>query len=156
MMARLTQVVFTTTQFDNVERVAFWIDGERIDYLGGEGLIVDPPLTRMDVDRSLTGSVIFDTPAFGATVSSPITVTGEGDVFEAQFPIEVWANGVQIGFVGGVWAGAWGEWAPFETTITVDAAAGPIELIGYDSGGCGTGPDCPEIIKTVLPLTFTG
>ena len=156
MTARVAQVVFTATQFDNVDSVLFSLDGAPIDYLGGEGLVADEPWARMDVDRNLTGSVIFDTPAYRATVSSPFTVTGEGDVFEAQFPVEIWANGVQIGFVGGVWAGAWGEWAPFETTITVDAPAGPIELIGYDAGGCGTGPDCPEIIKTVLPLTFTG
>ena len=160
MMARLAQVVFTATQFDTVDSVAFRLDGEPIETLGGEGLMLDGPQARMDIDRSISGSVIIDTPVVGATVTSPFTVTGEGDVFEAQFPIEVWAGGWGIGeLIGGiapVTAGAWGDWSDFEVTITLDAPAGPIELVAYDEGGCGTGPDCPEIIRTVVPLIFTG
>ncbi len=135
------------------DRVLFWLDGEPIEYLGGEGIILDEPQARMDVDRDLSGSVIIDTPAYGATVTSPITVTGEGDVFEGDFPIEVWANGEQVGGIAPVTAGA-GDWADFEVTITVDAPAGPIELVAYDEGGCGTDPECPEIIRTVVPLTL--
>ena len=156
MTARVAQVVFTVTQFGNADQALFWMDGQPIEFLGGEGLVLDEPQARMDVDRALSGSVIIDTPEYGATVSSPFTVTGEGDVFEAQFPIEIWANGQQIGGIAPVTAGAWGTWADFEVTITLDAPAGPIELIAYDAGGCGTGPDCPPIIKTVVPLTFTG
>jgi spore germination protein GerM len=156
MTARIAQVVFTATQFDNVDRVLFWLDGEPIDFLGGEGIVLDEPQARMDVDRSFTGGVIIDTPAPGDTVSSPFTVTGEGDVFEGEFPIEVWADGVLIGGVAPVMAGAWGEWAEFEATITLDAAPGPIELVAYDEGGCGTDPECPEIIKRVVPLTLIG
>ena len=154
MTARVAQVVFTVTQFDNADRALFWMDGQPIEFLGGEGLVLDEPQARMDVDRALSGSVIIDTPAYGATVSSPFTVTGEGDVYEAQFPIEVWANGEQIGGIAPVTAGAWGTWASFEVTITLDAPAGPIELVAYDPGGCGTDPECPPIIKTVVPLTF--
>ncbi len=156
MTARVAQVVFTATQFDNADRALFWLDGRPIEFLGGEGLVLDQPQSRMDVDRALSGSVIIDSPAYGATVSSPFTVTGEGDVYEAQFPLEVWANGQQIGGVAPVTAGAWGTWAGFEVTITLDAPPGPIELVAYDPGGCGTGPDCPPIIKTVVPLTFAG
>jgi hypothetical protein len=154
MTARIAQIVFTATQFDNVDRALFRMDGEPIEYLGGEGIVVGEPQSRMDVDRALSGSVIIDTPAHGATVNNPFTVTGEGDVFEAQFPIEVWANGEQIGGVAPVTAGAWGTWASFEVTIDLDAPAGPIELVAYDPGGCGTDPDCPPIIRTVVPLTF--
>lgn len=156
MMARIAQVVFTATQFDNVDRVLFWLDGEPIEFLGGEGIYLDEPMARMDTDRTITGSVIIDTPAHGATVRSPFTVTGEGDVFEGDFPIEVWADGVLVGGVAPVRAGAWGDWAEFEATVTVDAPPGPIELVAYDEGGCGDAPECPEIIKTVVPLTLIG
>ncbi len=156
MIARVAQVVFTITQFDNTERVQFWMESEPIGSLGGEGLTLDKPQTRAMIDRTISGSVIIDVPASGATVSSPFTVTGEGDVYEAQFPIEVWANGEQIGGIAPVTAGAWGTWAEFEVTITLDAPAGPIELIAYDPGGCGTDPECPTIIKTIVPLIFTG
>ena len=155
MVARVGQIVFTATQFENVDRVEFWLDGEPVDAIGGEGVMVDEPLTRADIDRYITGSVIIDTPAYGSTVRSPFTVTGEGDVFEGQFPIEVWANGDRIGGITPVTAGAWGNWADFEVTITLDAPPGPIELITYDPGGCGDGPECPEIIETIVPLTLT-
>ena len=154
MTARVAQVVFTVTQFDNADRALFWMDGRPIEFLGGEGLVLDEPQARMDVDRALSGSVIIETPAYGATVSSPFEVTGEGDVFEAQFPIEVWAGGEQIGGIAPVTAGAWGRWASFEVTVTLEAPAGPIELVAYDPGGCGTDPECPPIIKTVVPLTL--
>ena len=156
MMARVAQVVFTVTQFDNTDRVQFWMGGEPIESLGGEGLTLSEPQTRAMIDRTISGSVIIDTPAYSATVSNPFTVTGEGYVYEAQFPIEVWANGEQIGGIAPVTAGAWGTWGDFEVTITLDAAGGPIELITYDEGGCGTDPECPPIIKTIIPLTFTG
>jgi hypothetical protein len=160
MMARVAQLVFTATQFENSDSVVLWIDGAAIESLGGEGIMLDGPQARMDVERSISGSVIIDVPVFGTTVTSPFTVTGEGDVFEAQFPIEVWSGGwgtgQQIGGVAPVTAGAWGEWAEFEATITLDAPAGPIELVAYDEGGCGTDPECPEIIRTIVPLIFTG
>ena len=156
MMARLAQVVFTATQFDNSDRVSFRLDGEPIDSLGGEGIVVDEPQTRATMERAISGSVIIETPVPGSTVSSPFTVTGEGDVFEGQFPIEVWADGKQIGGLAPVTAGAWGDWADFEVTITLDAPPGPIDLVAYDPGGCGTDPECPPIIRTVVPLTFAG
>ncbi len=155
MMARVAQVVFTVTQFDNADRALLWTQGRPIDVPGDEGVVLDQPQSRLDVGRALSGSVIIDTPAYGAAVSSPFAVTGEGDVYEGQFPIEVWANGEQIGGIAPVTAGAWGTWATFEVTVTLDASAGPIELIAYDPGGCGTGPECPPVIKTVVPLTLT-
>jgi hypothetical protein len=154
MEARVAQVVFTATQFPNVTQVLFRMDGSTIEFLGGEGLILTEPQTRATTDRSVTGTVLIDTPDPGAVVHSPFTITGEGDVYEAQFPIEVWAGGRQVGGVAPVTAGAWGTWAAFEATVTVDAPPGPIELVAYDEGGCGTDPECPPVIKTTVPLTL--
>ncbi len=36
-----------------------------------------------------------------------------------------------------MFAGAWGNWADFETTITLDLTPGPIELVTWDQSGCG-------------------
>ena len=96
MMARVAQVVFTATQFDNSDQVVFWMDGEPIDYLGGEGIELDDPQSRSSTERSLTGGILIDTPDPGATVTSPFTVTGEGDVFEGDFPIVIRRNGVDV------------------------------------------------------------
>jgi hypothetical protein len=156
MTARIAQVVFTATQFDNADRVLFWLDGGPIEFLGGEGITLDEPQARMDVGWAFTGGVIVDTPSPGATVSSPFRVTGEGDVYEGEFPIEIWRDGVIIAQVAPVRAGAWGTWADFEATVTLDATPGPIELVAYDEGGCGDDPECPPIVKTVIPLEFSG
>ena len=156
MFGRVAEVVFTATQFPNVDRVVFWMEGAPIEFLGGEGLILTEPQTRSMVDRTMSGSVIIDTPQPGETVSSPIRVTGEGDVYEAQFPIEIWQDGAQVGGLAPVTAGAWGTWAEFDVSIPLDAAAGPIQIVAYDPGGCGTDPECPEIVRTVVEVQFTG
>lgn len=152
--ARVGQIVFTATQFDNVDRVVFWLDGTPIEFLGGEGLVADEPWERMDVPRDLTGSVLVDTPRPGATVTSPFVVTGEADVYEGQFPIEIRRDGAILTVVAPVRGGAWGDWADFSATVTVDAAPGPFELVTYDEGGCGDDPECPPIITTVVALTL--
>ena len=44
--AQLQQVVYSATQFANVEQVQILIDGERIDYLASEGTFVGAPIGR--------------------------------------------------------------------------------------------------------------
>ena len=46
--AQVEQVVFTATEFPTVNKVQILIDGQRIDYLGGEGFWVGAPLGRDD------------------------------------------------------------------------------------------------------------
>jgi spore germination protein GerM len=153
MTARVAQVVFTATQFENVDRVLFLLDGEPVDFLGGEGIVLAEPQRRMDVDRAFTGGILFDAPPPGTRVTSPFVVTGEGDVFEADFPLEVRRDSAPVQPPIIVGAGAWGEWEEFATTIDVDLAPGPIELVGWDEGGCGP-PECPPPTEVVLPLTL--
>ncbi len=43
---QLQQVVYSATQFPNVEQVQILIDGRRIDYLGSEGAFVGKPIGR--------------------------------------------------------------------------------------------------------------
>ncbi len=76
-------------------------------------------------------------------------------MFEADFPLEVRRDGVQLGDTLIVRAGAWGNWDDFSMTVTVDAGPGPIELVGYDGGGCGP-PECPLPTEILLPLILAG
>ncbi len=46
--AQVEQVVYTATEFPTVDKVQFLIEGQRIDYLGGEGFWVGSPLGRDD------------------------------------------------------------------------------------------------------------
>lgn len=46
MQERVAQVVYTLTQFHSVSGVLFEIEGQRVETIGGEGLIVSEPVTR--------------------------------------------------------------------------------------------------------------
>lgn len=46
--AQIEQIVFTATEFPTVNQVQFLIEGQRVDYLGGEGFYVGSPLSRSD------------------------------------------------------------------------------------------------------------
>ncbi len=46
--AQVEQIVYTATEFPTVDKVQFLVEGQRIDYLGGEGFWVGGPLSRED------------------------------------------------------------------------------------------------------------
>jgi spore germination protein GerM len=48
MRMRIAQVVYTLTELDGVGRVRFELDGEPVEAVGGEGVLVAAPLGRAD------------------------------------------------------------------------------------------------------------
>lgn len=88
MGARMAQLVTTVTQFATVSKVRLWLDGRPATTLGGEGLIVDHPIGRGDLEQWLP-AILVDTPAAGASITSPVRVRGSANVFEAVFFLEV-------------------------------------------------------------------
>jgi hypothetical protein len=48
ILSRLAQVVYTITQFPDVDAVAFQLDGEPVTGFSGEGVVLDTPVTRSD------------------------------------------------------------------------------------------------------------
>jgi hypothetical protein len=124
MFARLTQVVFTATQFPEATEVVFEIDGEPVEVFSGEGIVLDGPVVRADyLDQGIVGQVFVDAPAVGATVGSPFTITGIADVFEATVAYEVTADGTVIadGFATATCGtGCWGDYS-IDIDYTLDA-----------------------------------
>ncbi len=105
--ARMQQMVWTvhrTTASDLPVQVT--VDGEP----------TEPPA---EIDPSALSPIIIESPADGATVSSPGTIAGTSDTFEANVVWEVLQDGrvVEDGFTMG---GTMGARAPFEFTVDLE------------------------------------
>ncbi len=88
MQARLAQVVYTLTQFPTVKGVLLRLDGERVDVIGGEGILIDRPLRRKDF-AELLPAILVTSPALVQRVANPVVVSGSANVFEANVTVEV-------------------------------------------------------------------
>ena len=78
----IAQVVYTLTQFPTVDDVLFEVEGEPLKETPGHGLLLSGPQTRRDWQDQLP-SILVTEPTMGERVSSPVTVAGTADVFEA-------------------------------------------------------------------------
>lgn len=92
IQARVAQVVYTLTQFSSVRRVRFAVQGEPVEVIGGEGLVVDPPVGRSDFEEVMP-RILVESPAPGERVTSPLRLRGTANTFEATFQIEVLGAG---------------------------------------------------------------
>ena len=88
MLLRVAQIVFTLTQFTTVERVRFSLDGEPAEAIGGEGVVVDPPVGRADFEGQAP-AILVESPAPFERVTSPLRIRGSANVFEATFAAEI-------------------------------------------------------------------
>lgn len=88
MMARVAQVVFTLTQFPSVQGVQFRLDGQPVEALGGEGLMLDRPVGR-DGFEELLPAIFVESPAPFAVISGPIHLQGTANTFEATFMVRL-------------------------------------------------------------------
>ena len=131
MTGRLMQMVFTLTQFSPVHRVIFRIDGQRVTSFGGEGVIIDHPVTRATY-RSFLPHIFIDSPAIGETVASPLTVRGLANVFEGQFLVQVTTHSGKLLTRKQVQAGM-GRYAGFSSTLRfVVPQSGPGRVTAFD------------------------
>ncbi len=88
MFMRLAQVVYTLTQFPTVHGVLFELDGKPVTTFSSEGIVLEGAQTRKDY-RDQLSAILVETPGIGERVSSPVTVSGTADVFEAVVSIRI-------------------------------------------------------------------
>jgi hypothetical protein len=81
MQMRVAQVVFTLTALDDVESVTITLDGDAVDGIGGEGIQADD-LTR-ETFEDLSPAILVESPTPGEDVTSPVTIEGTANTFEA-------------------------------------------------------------------------
>lgn len=133
MQARVAQVVATLTRFPTIERVAFRIDGRPAETIGGEGVVVDPPLGRRDIEEQ-TPQVLVESPLPGETVTSPIRLRGTANVFEATVSLEVRdaADEVLLESFTTATSGN-GTRGTFEAELAVPDVEGPLTIVAFES-----------------------
>jgi germination protein M len=146
MTMRLAQVVCTLDQFPTVRGVLFQLDGQAVDVLGGEGIVIDHPLRCRDY-RDLLPTILVTSPASGQTVANPVTITGSANVFEANVTVEVLdATGDVVG--NGFTTATCGSGCRGTFTITLSydvAKAQKGELVIHDDDAAGTGQPPHEV-----------
>jgi germination protein M len=148
MSMRLAQVVFTLTQFPTVKGVQFALDGQPIEVLGGEGVVIDHPLTRKDY-AELVPAIVVETPSIGETVAAPVTVSGSANVFEANVTVLVLdAKGREVGRTfttatcGSGCRGTFSTRVPYKVS---EDQEGTVVVQDDDAAGTGHPPHVVEI-----------
>lgn len=154
MQTRLGQVVYTLTQFPTVQKVRFRLDGNPVDVFSSEGIVLDHPVGRADY-ADLLPAIVVSEPVQGATVTSPVTVSGTADVFEANVTVEVLdAKGKVVGKTfttascGTGCRGSYSVPVPFELG---KRQAGTIVVHDDDAEGTGTPPHSVRVPVTLSP-----
>jgi germination protein M len=155
MFMRLAQVVYTLTQFDSVDGVLFELDGEPVQVFSSEGIVLDGPVDRDDYIE-LFPIILVEQPLIGAQVSSPVTISGVANVFEATVLVEVLdEQGRQIGFdftTATCGTGCYGDYSidlPFD--VTTEQRGSIVVTESDPSDGEGPPPDRVEIPVTLAP-----
>ena len=82
----LSQIVYTLTQFDSIDGVVFEVGGSRLTNFGVYEL--RGPQRRASFADQLP-AILVESPGIGERVSSPVTISGSADVFEAVVSIAI-------------------------------------------------------------------
>lgn len=136
MFNRIAQVVYTSTQFRTVAAVDFRIEGEKVDALGGEGIVLDGAQTRKDWEDQAP-AILVDSPAWGGVLHEGDTARGTANVFEATFQIELKDSAGLKLFSSTVTAtsgtGTRGDWTAKTTLGSTTAKKGTLKVFEYSA-----------------------
>jgi hypothetical protein len=152
MTMRLAQVVCTLDQFPTVKGVLFKLDGQPVDVLGGEGIVIDHPLKCSDY-KELLPAILVAKPSIGATIPSPVTVSGTANVFEANVTVEILDHaGNMVGRKFTTATCGTGCRGTFSVTVPYEVSAEqPGTIVVHDDDAAGTGHPPHEVrIPVVL------
>lgn len=153
MQLRVAQVVFTGTQFEGIDAVRILIEGERVDAIGGEGLVVSEPLARRDF-QDVAPAIVVESPKIGSVVPSGTAVEGFANVFEANVNIRVRDDNDKIIFETFTTAtcgtGCWGDFSEAIEFEVDHETPGRIEVLTF-SAEDGSEQDVVIIPVTLVP-----
>jgi hypothetical protein len=154
MQDRLGQIVYTLTEFPTIQKVLFNLDGAPVHVFSSEGIVLDHAVGRADY-VNLLPPIVVNRPTAGARVSSPVLVSGDANVFEANVSIEVLdASGKVVGKTfttatcGTGCRGTFSVRVPFKVTTE---QRGTIVVHDDDAAGTGTPPHIVRIPVRLAP-----
>ncbi len=151
MQMRVGQVVYTGTQFEGIESVRILIDGEQVDSIGGEG--VPAGGARRDF-QNVAPAIVLESVKPGDEVSSPVTIAGFANVFEANVNIRIRdANGdilVETFTTATCGTGCWGDFSDDVAFQITESQEGRIEVLTY-SAEDGSERDVISIPVMLMP-----
>jgi spore germination protein GerM len=154
MQTRLGQVVYTLTQFPTVQKVRFRLDGAPVDVFSNEGIVLDHPVGRDDY-VNLLPPIEVAKPAEGTDVTSPVTVSGTANVFEANVSIEILdARGKVVGKTFTTASCGTGCRGTFSVAVgfkVARAQQGTIVVHDDDAAGTGKPPHEVRVPVTLAP-----
>jgi hypothetical protein len=124
MFARLAQVTYTATQFDDITDVRLLLDGDEVETFSNEGIELDQPIEPSDwYDVGVLPKLFVQRPALGETVGSAFTMTGLAqNLFEATFTYEVSDGADEVFAEGPVTAEGSEGWNAFTQDVTYTPA----------------------------------
>lgn len=153
--ARIEQVVFTLTRFDDIDSVRFSIEGAPVGYFGGHGIDLRNPIDRTSLLTAVPPIMIESPPRWGAT-TSPIAVSGTvGSGVEIvhlslidQDGVRLWEGGVEVADCGWLCRSGWTAEIPF--TVDEDQIG---TLAAWSSGDGGTPTHLRQhpVFLTIVP-----
>jgi germination protein M len=131
MQLRVAQVVYTLTQFPSVGRVAFRLDGRPVEWIGGEGVSVSPPVGRADFEAQ-TPPILVEQPLPGDSVGASILVRGTANVFEARLVVDlVTPSGVLLARRNLLATAGTGTRGRFSTRLSVPPELTRLVIVAY-------------------------
>jgi hypothetical protein len=154
MQTRLGQVVYTLTQFPTVQKVRFRLDGSPVNVFSSEGIVLDHPVARSDYG-DLLPAIAVDKPAADDRITSPVTVSGTADVFEANVTVEILnAEGGVVGktfTTASCGTGCRGSYSVSVTYKVAKEQRGTVVVHDDDAAGTGTPPHSVRVPVTLAP-----
>jgi hypothetical protein len=154
MQTRLGQVVYTLTQFPTVQKVRFRLDGSPVNVFSSEGIVLAHPVGRSDYAKLLP-AIDVDQPAADDRVSSPVTVSGTANVFEANVTVEIVdAKGKVVGKTFTTASCGTGCRGSYSVPVTFKVATeqpGTVVVHDDDAAGTGTPPHSVRVPVTLVP-----
>ncbi|WP_405521767.1 GerMN domain-containing protein [Streptomyces canus] len=152
MRARLAQAVFTATRFPAIEKVRFEVDGKPVTSFGGEGIVLNSPVGRVDFE-DMAPLVLVGSPLIGDTLRTPVRVWGSANTFEATFRLKITdAAGRTAADVYATASSGSGTRGTFDVTIPCRAARSGVGLL---TAYWNSLEDGHAVIEDTVPLTVT-